>query len=82
MPCPYHAAHPQAVLIATMTKTKIHLLTVIQGLILLVYEDAQAHHFEALSPNGIVYRHSGIYYSASSAEAKGRQWIRQFRREN
>lgn len=55
-----------------MTPTKIHLLTVIQGLILLVYKDAHAHHFEALSLNGVVYRHSGIYYSAKSAEAKGR----------
>lgn len=79
MPCLYKAMHPQTVFIATMTKTKIHRLTIIRGLILLVYEDAQAHHFEALSPNGIVYRHSGIYYSASSAEARGRQWIRELR---
>ena len=62
-----------------MTPTKIHLITIIQGLILLVYKDAHAHHFEALSLNGIVYRHSGTYYSASSAEAKGRQWIWELR---
>ncbi|HEY9740925.1 MAG TPA: hypothetical protein V6C90_10590 [Coleofasciculaceae cyanobacterium] len=60
-----------------MTKTKIHLLTVIQGLILLVYEDAHGHQFEALTPNGEVYHHNGVYYSASSAKAKGRLWIQQ-----
>jgi hypothetical protein len=70
-------AHPQRPLIAAMTKTRIHLLTIIQGLILVVYENAHGFHFEALSANGEVYRHSGVYYSASSAKAKGRQWIQQ-----
>jgi hypothetical protein len=41
-----------------------------------VYKDAGGHQFEAISPNGNVYRHREIYYSASSAEAKGRLWIK------
>jgi hypothetical protein len=64
-----------------MIKTKIHLLTVIQGLILLVYEDARGHQFEAISPLGYVYRHREIYYSASGAVAKGRRWVKGLARE-
>lgn len=60
-----------------MLKTRIHLLTNIQGLFLLVYEDAHGHKLEALSPNGEVYRHNQIYYSAASAKTQGRQWIQQ-----
>ncbi len=67
--------------IPTMLKTQIHLLTIIQGLILIVYKDAQGHHFEAIAPNGTIYRHSGIFYSASSAEFKGRQRIEELRDE-
>jgi len=59
-----------------MTKTKIHLVTFIQKLIRLVYKDARGYQFEAISSNGNIYRHSEIYYSASSAEAKGRLWIK------
>ena len=65
-----------------MLKSKIHVLTNIQGLFLLVYEDAQGHKFEALSPNGEVYRHSEIYYNAESAKAKGRLWIQQLMTED
>ncbi len=65
-----------------MLKSKIHVLTNIQGLFLLVYEDAQGHKFEALSPNGEVYRHSEIYYNAASAKAKGRLWIQQLMTED
>ena len=64
-----------------MTKTKIHLLTVIEGLILLVYEDASGYQFEAIAPSGYVYRHREIYYSASGAEAKGRRWVKGLARE-
>jgi hypothetical protein len=78
---PNHTAHSQAALIATMIQTKIHLLTFLQGRFLLVYENARGHQFEALSPNGEVYHHNGIYYSASSAKAKGRQWIHQLTNE-
>ncbi|HEY9600602.1 MAG TPA: hypothetical protein V6C85_03265 [Allocoleopsis sp.] len=64
-----------------MTQSKIHLLSYIQGLTLLVYKDAHGHQLDALLPNGTVYRYNSIFYSASSAEAKGRQWIRELRHQ-
>lgn len=65
-----------------MNTSKIHLLTYIQGLTLLVYKDAHGHQIDALLPNGTVSCYRAIFYSASSAEARGRQWIRQLKHEN
>jgi hypothetical protein len=50
-----------------MTKTKIHLVTFIQKLILLMYKDARGYQFEAISSNGNIYHHSEIYSSGHIA---------------
>lgn len=45
-----------------MNSSKIHLLTYIQGLTLLVYKDAHGHQLDALLPNGTVSCYRAIFY--------------------
>jgi hypothetical protein len=59
-----------------MTDTRIHLLTSIQGFILLVFycDDGEVWQFRVISGSA-VFGERRIYYSATAAEKAGRAWI-------
>jgi hypothetical protein len=60
-----------------MTQTRIHLLTRIEGVTLLVfYTSAHAWQFRVLSPAGEVFGSRQIFYSKEAAEREGRAWIK------
>lgn len=61
-----------------MTQTKIHLITNMQGITLMVfYTEAKAWQFRVLSAGGAVFGEQKLYYTAEAAEKAGREWIAQ-----
>ncbi len=66
----------------TEIKSTICLIANIQGYTLLVFKDCHGYQIDAIAPNGDRYCHGEIFYSAASAEAKGREWIEDLRDEN
>ncbi len=59
----------------------ICLITNVFGYTLLVFKDRHGYQIDAIAPNGDRYCLGEIFYSAASAEAKGRKWIEELREE-
>ncbi len=66
----------------TEIKDTISLIINVQGYTLLVFKDCHGYQVDAIAPNGDRYCHGDIFYSAESAEAKGREWIEDLIYEN
>ena len=65
----------------TEIKSTIYLITNIHEYTLLVFKDHEGYQVDAIAKNGDRYCLGEIFYSAASAEAKGRKWIEDLRDE-
>lgn len=54
----------------------IHLLTGIDGLLLLVFKDAYGYHFRVVNFEGNVFGQSEFFCTAMRAEREGRRFVR------
>lgn len=54
----------------------IHLLTVLEGLLLLVFKDNYGYHFRVVNFEGNVFGQSEFFSTAIRAEREGRRFIR------
>lgn len=63
-------------------KGSICLITSVCGYTLLVFKDRHGYQVDAIAPNGDRYCNGEIFYSAASAETKGRKWIEELRVED
>lgn len=66
----------------TEIKGTISLITNVLGYTLLVFKDCHGYQVDAIAPNGDCYCYGEIFYSATGAEAKGREWIEELIHES